>query len=400
MAAETIGDIESYAASPQDESADGGTGSTGRRALRYGGPDGGEPVSARQIRAGDVLIVPAAWGGCDRYGWNPASTAPVIDLADLAGGGRGRAAAVRVGPTFAQAIQGRAPSLTEPINQLITQITVDLTDDTPDISLYRAMLSQMVPAQANGDTGQPLPHERVLRRLARAGRLTDLDGADADRPSTALLTDAGAAWNDDASAAGTSADAAARPITLTAHQAAVRDRAGQFARNLNLPEPIIRAVMLAAARHDEGKRDPRFQLMLHRGDRWRAAAATAPLAKSGMDPADRAAFRRAQELAGYPAGMRHEALSARITAMLLAHAARSADTASAAGDGATPADKVLAAITAEAGEVDPEPGHPPRRQPPRLRPSTPAASRRPRSARHRSESGRHRIRHAQLRRRR
>lgn len=355
MAAETIGDIESYAAaSSQDESADNGTGITGRRALRYGGLDGGEPVSARQIRAGDVLIVPVAWGGCDRHGWNPASTAPVIDLADLAGGGRGRAAAVRVGPTLARAIQASAPSLTEPVNQLITQITADLADDTPDISLYRAMLSQMVAAQANGDTGQHLPHERVLRRLARAGRLTDFDGADADRPSTALLTDAGTAWNDDASAAGTSADAAARPITLTAHQAAVRDRAGQFACNLNLPEPIIRAVMLAAARHDEGKRDPRFQLMLHRGDRWRAAAATTPLAKSGMNPADRAAFRRAQQLAGYPAGMRHEALSARITAMLLAHAARSADTASTAGDGAAPANKVLAAITAEAREVDPE----------------------------------------------
>ena len=44
--------------------------------------------------------------------------------------------------------------LTELVNQLITQITADLADDTPDISLYRAMLGQMVPAQANGDTGQ------------------------------------------------------------------------------------------------------------------------------------------------------------------------------------------------------------------------------------------------------
>ena len=106
----------------------------------------------------------------------------------------------------------------------------------------------------------------------------------------------------------------------------MRDRAGQFARNLGLPDPVIRAVMLAAAHHDEGKRDPRFQLMLHAGDRWRQAAATAPLAKSGMDPADRPAFQRAQQLAGYPAGIRHQALSARITAMLLAHAADPAGT--------------------------------------------------------------------------
>ena len=355
LAAETIGDIESYAAaSPQDANTDGGTGGTARRALRYGGLDGGEPVSARQVRAGDVLIVPAAWGGCDRYGWNPASAAPVIDLADLAGGGRGRAAAIRVGPTLAQAIQTRAPSLTEPVIQLITQITADLADDTPDVSLYRAMLSQMVPAQVGGDTGQDLPHQRVLRRLARAGRLTDIDGTGADGPALALLTDAGTAWNDDATAAGTVADGAARPITLAAHQAAVRDRAAQFARGLNLPDSVIRAVMLAAAHHDEGKRDPRFQLMLHGGDRWRAAAATAPLAKSGMDPADRAAFRRAQELAGYPAGMRHEALSARITPMLLVQAAAPVGTVPVAGDGASPANTAFASIAAEAGEVDPD----------------------------------------------
>jgi CRISPR-associated endonuclease/helicase Cas3 len=355
MAAETIGDIESYvAASSQDVNANSGAGSTGRLVLRYGGLDGGEPVSVRQVRAGDVLIVPAAWGGCDRYGWNPASTAPVIDLADLAGGGHGRAAAVRVGPTLVQAIRAWAPGLTEPVSQLITQITVDLADDTPDISLYRAMLSQIVPARPGGNTGHDLPHERVLRRLTRAGRLTNFDDDDANRPTTALLTDAGAAWNDDASAAGTSADAAARPIALSAHQAAVRDRAGQFAANLNLPEPIIRAVTLAAARHDEGKRDPRFQLMLHRGDKWRAAAASALLAKSGMDPADKAAFRRAQQLAGYPAGMRHEALSAKITAMLLAHAAEATGTVPAALDGAVPANKALACIAAEASELDPD----------------------------------------------
>ena len=187
MAAETISDVEAHAiASSEDVSADGGA---GRRALRYGGPDDGEPVTAGQIRPGDLLIVPAAWGGCDHYGWNPASVAQVIDLADLAGGGRGRPAAVRVGPVLAQAIQAVAPSLTEPIRQLIAQIAADLEDDTPDSSLYRAMLSQMVPAQADGDTGHALPHERVLRRLALAGRLTDFDRA-ADGQVTAMLTDA------------------------------------------------------------------------------------------------------------------------------------------------------------------------------------------------------------------
>jgi CRISPR-associated endonuclease/helicase Cas3 len=311
-AAETLSDNESQAAA-EDPGPDVGT---GRRALRYAGPGAGEPVTAGQIRAGDLLVVPAAWGGCDRYGWNPAATAPVTDLADLAGGGRSAAAAVRVGPTLAQAIAATAPALAEPVHQLISQITADLDDDTADITEYRAMLSQMLTAYEDGEAGEPLPHQRVLWRLARAGRLvTPGNGGGQAVP---LLTDAGAAWNDDASAAGTSASADTRPVTLTAHQAAVQDRAGQFARNLGLPGPVIRAVMLAAGHHDEGKRDPRFQLMLHGGDHWQHAAAPAPLAKSGMEPADRAAFQRARQLAGYPAGMRHEALSARITAMLLA----------------------------------------------------------------------------------
>jgi CRISPR-associated endonuclease/helicase Cas3 len=318
--AETLSDAESHTADSSEDTRAGTSTWPGRRALRYGSPGGGEPVTAGQIRAGDLLIVPAAWGGCDRYGWDPASTAPVTDLADLAGGGRGTAAAVRVGPTLAQAISTMAPELTEPVRQLISQITADLEDDTPDTALYRAMLSQMLAAHPDGKDGEPLPHLRVLRRLARAGRLANPGPGTSGSP-VPMLTDAGAAWNDDATAAGTSATAAARPITLPAHQAAVRDRAGQFARNLNLPDPVIRAVMLAAAHHDEGKQDPRFQLMLHAGDRWQHAAATALLAKSGMDPADRDAFQRAQQLAGYPAGMRHEALSARITAMLLAQAA-------------------------------------------------------------------------------
>lgn len=349
--AETLSDTEARAAAgPEDMRAGTGTVSPGRMALRYGSSGGSEPVTADQIRAGDLLIVPAAWGGCDHYGWNPASTAPVTDLADLTGGGRNTPVAVRVGPALAQVIGAVAPGLADPIGQLITQITADLDDDAPDISRYRAMLTQMLPAPTDGATSHDLPHDRVLRRLARAGRLTG-PGRTSERQAAPILTDAGAAWNDDTSTAGTSASTAARPITLTAHQAAVKDRAGQFARNLNLPEPVISALMLAAAHHDEGKRDPRFQRMLHAGDRWQHAAATTLLAKSGMDPADRAAFRRARQLSGYPAGMRHEALSARITALLLTHPAHVLTTRPAADGLGVPADDLLTGLTAEA---DPE----------------------------------------------
>lgn len=67
--------------------------------------------------------------------------------------------------------------------------------------------------------------------------------------------------------------------------------------------------------HDWGKADPRFQQMLNGG----VVPPMHLLAKSGMDPAQRWAFRRAQELSGYPRGLRHEAYSA-----MVAHAATAA----------------------------------------------------------------------------
>ena len=109
---------------------------------------------------------------------------------------------------------------------------------------------------------------------------------------------------------------------------------------------------MAARLHDEGKRDPRFQAMLY-GRPIRQIRAGAPLlAKSGMDPADRAAFRRARRLSGYPPGMRHEALSARIARL----------TASADGMGVDP-DLVIHLVAAHHGRgrpllppvTDPEP---------------------------------------------
>jgi len=50
--------------------------------------------------------------------------------------------------------------------------------------------------------------------------------------------------------------------------------------------------------------------MLHGGDRLRSEAWPELLAKSGMDPSDRVLAARAQEASGWPAGMRHEAISA------------------------------------------------------------------------------------------
>lgn len=154
-----------------------------------------------------------------------------------------------------------------------------------------------------------------LQRLAKHGVVVPLRGEHADaaqgRYSRYVLTLPHAfGFVEESSVAGSSA--VGQQQSLDSHQGAVRDRAEQMATNLGLGEAIVRAIVCAAGWHDEGKRDPRFQLMLHGGDSRRAAAASEPIAKSGMPATDRLAFRLARERAGYPRGMRHEALSAEI----------------------------------------------------------------------------------------
>jgi CRISPR-associated endonuclease/helicase Cas3 len=73
----------------------------------------------------------------------------------------------------------------------------------------------------------------------------------------------------------------------------------------------------AAGWHDLGKVELRFQAMLHNGDAYQALVATEPLAKSGLDPADRLAWRHAARLSRLPAGARHEAWSAALVQELL-----------------------------------------------------------------------------------
>ena len=77
---------------------------TNRPAFRWAGgndPRTG-PVSAGDLRVGDVLVVPAEYGGCDDYGWAPGSREPVADVADKAEHPyRGHRYAVRVTPDVA-----------------------------------------------------------------------------------------------------------------------------------------------------------------------------------------------------------------------------------------------------------------------------------------------------------
>jgi CRISPR-associated endonuclease/helicase Cas3 len=317
QAAETnVSDLESQHPEGIEQAAE--PAAERRSVLAYRGAEDSQTITAQQVRPGDFVAVPAAWGGCDRYGWHPASGSAVTDVADFTGWRGRRPAAIRVGPVLTSAIHEYAPELLEPVGHLISKVTGDIDTESVNNVTYQNLLQEMTAGRS-----PRLPHEHVLSRLARGGHLLELNRdtqADmAGTPLAGLFVAPGASWNEDQSAAGTSSSPSGEPLTLGGHQAAVGRRARDFACNLGLPEALVLAVERAARHHDEGKRDRRFQVMLHRGDHWRERIAPVLLAKSGMDPADRAAFRRAAALSGYPPKMRHEALSARITRDMLDH---------------------------------------------------------------------------------
>lgn len=102
---------------------------------------------------------------------------------------------------------------------------------------------------------------------------------------------------------------------------------------LHLPlDPWRESLTMAAALHDWGKADWRFQAMLRSSSVFAAMASSVILAKSGVITSSAAARREARQRAGLPDGFRHEMLSVQMVE-------------SAVGQSVLPKDEVLCALT-------------------------------------------------------
>ncbi len=81
-------------------------GPRGRRVFRYAGSDDQQrtrAVYADELRNGDLIVVPAKYGGCDQWGWAPDSPKAVTDLAEEAAMPyAGRRFAARVTPELVE----------------------------------------------------------------------------------------------------------------------------------------------------------------------------------------------------------------------------------------------------------------------------------------------------------
>jgi CRISPR-associated endonuclease/helicase Cas3 len=266
------------------------------------------------VRPGDTLIVDPGAGGHDAWGWT-GGPGEVPDVADLVPRSR---SAMRLRPALLAWASGEDASV----------FRSRLADrDAPLRELAQDLLTQAIAmARAREDTGPILGRwiehaERISQDLAEGRvRITAPGGSDArpDPDLGLLLQVRGRAIGDQAGDEGEATTSTAPvAVALSRHSEDVARRAREVAEALALPPDLVRAIELAGFLHDAGKAERRFQLMLHRGDPDRFDASGVVLAKSGMDAADRRAFRRARELAGLPSGWRHEAVSSAVAAHAL-----------------------------------------------------------------------------------
>ena len=222
------------------------------RVIRWRGDDT-DIVAGDKINDGDVVVVAAAFGGCDEWGFNPQAKEPVKDLTEAAALAANRR---KVSARFCRALDG---------------------DNWEQIAEW----AQAVGNRPRGEdaarlaaiVGKKRAAAAEILRAARDLRLLSLSGNDD--------------YENGFCVSGTMPRAGGRTqaalVSLEEHSQAVKALARRFAAALPMPDEWKRAVELAAEWHDAGKAAPSFQAILEcdqagvwakskyppRGDRFR-----------------------------------------------------------------------------------------------------------------------------------
>ena len=300
-------------------------GGEGKIAFRWAGRDDPRTglVSSADLRPGDVLVVPAQYGGCDDFGWNPDSPDPVADGADEAAlPYRHRRYAVRVTRDVVRTDAQWAHVVG----------VLQAADGADGLDLVESLLDALPAAEApdaedetpDGDPPRPRNVRKSLESLrdARGGRIAQILYARGHEKGALLIAPHGlkGVAGEDAPAPVTEDDTLSRtsqrpgqPVTLDDHASEVVAQVECFTRTLGLQEQreqVAEDLRTAAFLHDAGKADTRFQTLLSGGDWWNLPDGPV-MAKSG-NPSPPGAWERAD----LPDRWRHEALSVRLA---LAH---------------------------------------------------------------------------------
>lgn len=294
LGADALADIEAF---PLHGDQVHDEGDASREAVRVlpPGPDGAieaERISPSDLRPGDVIAVPAVYGGCDEFGWAPQSNRAVGDLGNLA------QTRMRV---LLSASVGTPQPLLEEVGEVVRLEAQDeLSDEEAYERLRTATVDWLTGAEqerSNAVAGRTGAAQRAARRLGHAlpahGRAERLAGGSPLTTAEVLLVPTRGHRE------------RSEPVLYADHAEHVEARMRAFTASLELPVELEETLLRAARYHDLGKLDRRFQTWLNDGE---PVEDDRRLAKSGRDPNDRIS-RRARETANWPEGKRHEVTS-------------------------------------------------------------------------------------------
>lgn len=312
-----LADVEVDARSPKEREErwrDQGK-TKGRPAVVWKG-DESRVVYPNELSAGDTLVVPSLYGGLApmeegakaRGSWDPSCTEAVTDLGDRARFERTRRPTLRLHADVADnPAWAKWPS------------PPDVED--PDEADRDAVEASLAAIEAEGSNASPWLSEALpalTRRGARRAAVVRVEAlfdgekelaagylAVVARVAAAIRNKLDAGHN--ATTEGDAGSHTGVEVPLTAHLDGVADFAKRFAQKCGVSETVANSLEQAAAWHDIGKVDPRFQRLLRGGVEVSSGAVA--LAKGALPWSDKRARDRAVKRSGYPRGERHELAS-------------------------------------------------------------------------------------------
>lgn len=276
-----LGDLEG-----EREPEDSGT-QRGRRVLRWCGAEDGRTnvIRPQKIRPGDVIVVPAEYGGCDEWGWTGLGEPKVDDKGlQAAARLRTRTVAIRLHPDLFPDQEAW-----NPISKLLEQYNDNIEGLRDKLQLPIEWEQELEQIELGTEDIVFYVDDKPAEGLVLTGRRIK-----PTRETSEPSTESNAAGN-------FSRDAA----TLADHTRSVATKARLFADSSGVSDRVRNALLFAAHLHDSGKGDRRFQAYLQNG-----APSEHVLAKSKRRP--RPAEQRIRGRVGLPDHWRHEALSVRV----------------------------------------------------------------------------------------
>jgi CRISPR-associated endonuclease/helicase Cas3 len=248
-----------------------------------GADETGDPVDGSQIRPGATIVVPSSYGACDEWGWDPASASPVSDIGD------------QVRLQMGRPILRLHPELVRAWNDSALAQRLGAAGSVQDVrAALRGPLAEGVSEWVR-EAASAIAKSPAVKLI---GKLIESPDEDEGVGNWAAVAGRGTFEQGSVQASYTT------EVRLQPHLKGCREVAGRFAREL--PETLRATVARAAALHDIGKADSRFQAWLRGGN---PVTANELIAKSRRAGQNWAAIERARRLAGYPKGGRHELMS-------------------------------------------------------------------------------------------